>query len=136
MNGLPQDVADFIVANIDSVGQLEVLLLLFQNRNKSWGYRSVSAELRTSDMAAHMTLAHLHQRRLVEANGASPPEYRFPDGRPDLEAIARALAQAYQDRRVTVISSIYSKPERPTRDPVRLFADSFKLKRNKDDDNG
>jgi hypothetical protein len=53
--------------------------------------------------------------------------YRYEPQRPELEQGLSALAKEYQERRVAVIEAIYSRPP----DPVRTFADAFKLRREK-----
>ena len=89
-------------------------------------------ELRISEGSATRRLADLSARGLLVSEGATPPTYRFAPARQDDDADVTELAQCYAERRVSVISFIFSRPL----DTVRGFADAFRLKRDKDDEHG
>lgn len=129
---LPPRVQRFITAHIDSIEKLEVLLLLRTRPEPSWSAEAVSRELRISEASATRRLADLTARGLLVVEGATPPRYRYEPARSDDDADVAELAQAYAERRVSVISFIFSRPL----DTVRGFADAFRFKRDKDDDNG
>jgi predicted ArsR family transcriptional regulator len=129
---LPPRVQRLITAHIDSIEKLEVLLLLRSRVEQPWSAEAVARELRISEASASRRLADLTARGLLEPDTASPPLYRFAPARSDDEAAVAELAQAYAERRVSVISFIFSRPL----DTVRGFADAFRFKRDKDDENG
>ncbi len=129
---LPPRVQRFITAHIDSIEKLEVLLLLRTRPEPSWSAEAVSRELRISEASATRRLADLTARGLLVAEGATPSRYRYGPARSEDDADVAELAQAYAERRVSVISFIFSRPL----DTVRGFADAFRFKRDKDDDNG
>jgi hypothetical protein len=122
------DLAGFVSEHIESVDQLEVFLLLARAAGRRWDEHELSTELRTSDLAARLTLDHLGRRGLLEIHPGDPPQYAFPSGDGRLAQLATRLERAYQERRVSMISLIYSKPERPESDPVHLFAEAFRIK--------
>ena len=83
----------------------------------------MTAELRLGPSSAPEQLAELARRGFVAANG-EPPRYRYaPDGS-EKERLMNELARSYTERRVTVIKQIFA----PRHDPVRSFADAFKLR--------
>lgn len=129
---LPPRVQRLITEHIDSIEKLEVLLLLRARAEHPWSAEAVSRELRISEASATRRLRDLAERGLLEADAASPPAYRYAPARSDDDADVAELARAYAERRVSVISFIFSRPL----DTVRGFADAFRIKRDKDDDNG
>ena len=123
----PSEIRQFISANIKSVADLEAVLLLRKHRDRAWTAAEVSQTLATSQEMATAQLRGLHEREIlaliVDSTGESF-QYR-PAA--DLEAKAEALASLYRERRVSVITAIYSEPV----DNVRTFADSFRLRKDK-----
>jgi hypothetical protein len=126
-NQIPDDVQKFINDHINSLEQLEVLLLLKNNAAKSWTADEVSRGLFTSPESAAGRLKDLAARGfLVEAG--TPPAYTYQPP-PDVHAVIAKLEQTYKERRISVINLIFSKPI----DKIRTFSDAFRL-RKKDDE--
>ena len=123
---IPERVRRFVEANINSVEQLEVLLLLRQELNKSWTAEAVSQALYTPRSAAAMRLADLVHRQIAVVD-ESQINFRFQPANSELQPIVDELAAVYRERRVAVISLIYSKPN----DHVKAFADAFRLRKDK-----
>lgn len=131
---LSEQVRGFIARHITSVVQLETLLLLEDAPAREWTADEVAAALRIDPTWASSQMEGLCQQGLAERIGDAP-RYRYaPHDDPTRQAVA-ALAQAYQERRVTVITLIFSKPpEPPKTDGVRVFADAFRLRKDKETD--
>lgn len=126
---IPASVRRFLDENINSVEELETLLLLFGQPKKEWTAEDVSRELYTSIDAARKKLAHLQGRGLASKTSESHFTYS-----PVSEFVGRNvenLAQLYKTRRVTIITLIYSKPS----DQIRDFSDAFRLKPRPEEDN-
>jgi hypothetical protein len=115
MADLPDDVERFIAEHVDNLEQLEILLLL----------REVTSELRLGPDSAPARLADMAARGFLAARG-DPPRYRYQPDTPEKERVINQLARCYAERRVTVITRIFS----PRSDSVRSFADAFKLRRS------
>lgn len=120
-----------IADHIDSVEQLEILLLLYQHPERSWSAESVARELRISPMSAGDRLKDMARAAILARVPGAEGEYRYAPDAQMREAVS-GLAAAYTERRVTVINLIFSKPV----DKIRTFADAFRLRRDDDDDNG
>jgi len=112
IDALPQRVREFVVANVDSIGLLEVLLALAAEPRTAFTAERVSDQLRTSPMSAHSRLRCLHERGLVEE--LPDKTFRFASSG-ELAETVRAVAQAYRDRRVTVMTLIYSRSSQSVR---------------------
>jgi hypothetical protein len=127
---LPDDVRRFVIEHINSVEQLEVLLLLWAHADQDWTAEAVSQKLYTPPAAAEMRLDDLQQRGFVKAGSLPEKSYRYRPTHGDSHGLITALAELYRDRRVTIISLIYSKPHQQ----VQAFADAFKLRKPSDKD--
>ena len=105
---------------------LEILLLLFAGVAREFSPVDVSRTLCTSLESATAQLQQLDKAKLiVPTEAANPLKYRFNAGSPEAPVVAE-LEKIYKTRRVSVISFIYSKPT----DPLRAFADAFKLRKD------
>lgn len=120
---LPDDVQRFIVDHINSVEQLEALLLVRSHPTRSWTTEEVSHALYTPVAAAQMRLSDLQARGLLSAEGDG---WRYNSASAERDQLVGELARLYRERRVTVITLIYSKPQRQ----VQAFADAFKLRKD------
>jgi hypothetical protein len=120
---LPEDVRQFLLRYIDSVEQLEVLLLLRGSPTTSWSPESVAQALYSNPTSVAYRLAMLQRHELIAA--AEPPSsYRYQPSPAMQQAVSR-VADMYKERRVAVITFIASKPMAN----VRAFSDAFRLRK-------
>jgi hypothetical protein len=126
---LPEVVRRFIVDHVDSVEQLEILLLLHQHPGRTWDAEAVARELRISALSAGDRLEDMRRVGLLVRVEGRPGGFRYAPETPGLEDAVSGLATAYAERRVTVINLIFSKPV----DKIRTFADAFRLRKGEDD---
>lgn len=126
---ISQEVKDFIAAHINSVEQLEVLLLLRIHADQEWSADTLAKELRIDASWAATRLADLSTRGLLAVRETSESLYLFNPKTPELRRIVGDLALTYTERRVAVINLIYSKPL----DNIRVFAEAFRFKKEKPD---
>ena len=120
---LPIEVREFIAQQIESVAQLEALLLLRQDRQTQWKSAELSQRLYITPDMCEGILANLHQRGFVERSAEGG--YRYHPSSSEADRVLSDLANIYQQRRVAVITEIYSKPV----NKVQTFADAFRLRR-------
>ena len=123
----PADVRQFLAEHIDSVAQLEVLLLLKGDRERQWSADEVGKAVYSAPEMVAQLLSELQRHGLVAAGEGGEPSYRYWPVTPQLDEQAGRLEEAYRDRRVAVITAIYSQPV----DKVRTFADAFRLRKDK-----
>lgn len=116
---------NFVRRYIDSVEQVEVLLILRANAARAWSIDEISAILRSSPHSIGARLSHLAALGL--AAGDPGEGYRYAASGTD-DAAVEELEREYGERRFSVIEMIFTKP-----DAARSFADAFRL-RNEDDD--
>ena len=129
--GLPEDVQRFLKEHIRSVGELEVLLLLHREHERWWTPEAVNEELRTSLQSALECLTQLHGSGLVERSEGTS-SYRLERVHVGVETVVGRLAHLFKESLSSVIDAIYARKH----DNLREFADAFRLKKKKDDNDG
>ena len=111
----------FILQRIDSVTQLEIILLLHTRPDQAWTAQSLARELRVSPTWTAEQLALLAHQGFVARQEES---FRYRPDDPTRACIAE-LAAAYATHRIAVVNLIYSKPNRV----IKSFADAFRFRR-------
>ena len=120
-----EEVRAFIAEHIQSVVQLEVLLLLANRPRESWTPASVARALQIDTAWVERQLDNLAARGFLTRATHPEPDYHYNPQAPGLQKAVARLAQVYNERRVTVISMIYSKPA----DALRAFTDAFRIRK-------
>jgi hypothetical protein len=122
---LSAEIRQFIALQIESVVQLEALLLLRRESQRSWSAEELARHFYLSDKMCQSMLDDLERRRyLVRDSGDDSFKYACPDLKSD--GILGTLADLYAERRVAVISEIYSNPV----SKVKTFADAFRWRKD------
>ena len=124
--GIPGEIKAFITENLDSIGQLEVLLLIYSNPDKKWNAATISEEMRSSENSAQQHLDYLCSRGLIVKHDQMPNLYYWVQNDEQMKKTLDHLAQNYRTYQVAIISLIYNKPV----DRIRSFANAFKIKKD------
>ena len=121
-----EEVDRFIVEEIDSVPQLEALLLVWNRRPKNWTSAEIAKELYVSADLAQEILRYLARRGLIfeVEEGAGIFALRVEPER--TERLLSSLDRIYRRELVRVSTLIHSKASRAVRD----FASAFRLKKD------
>lgn len=122
---IPDDVRRFILMSIDSVAQMEALLLLREKPQEEWDTAIIAKRLYISEPATADVLARLCAQGLLYCNGSEPPRYQYHPHSAELEQIVDRVAETYTKHLVPVTNLIHSKP----RIRIQEFADAFKLRK-------
>ena len=129
-NGINPKVRSFLADHIDSVLELELLLLLRSHAQQSWTPAALAGELKIDPSWASEQLEKFALRDLLSRGGDGPQrEYRYAPTSPQLDADVAAVADAYATHRVTIIGLIFSKPT----STLKSFADAFRIRKDKSD---
>jgi hypothetical protein len=120
-NVIPDDVRDFILRNIDSIAQLEALLLLHANKGETWDVARTASRLYATEEEITEVLTHLCAAELLSNKDGL---YRF-DCDPAMQGLVDRLAEVYRRQLIPVTNTIHAKPRR-----IREFANAFKIRRN------
>ncbi len=127
MNGLPADVHRFLHDHIESVEQLEVLLLLSRTPERGWSVAAVAETLYSHPSSIKLRLARLLGQGLLRE--IEEGCYKYSPHTVEMHTTVQRVAECYHERRVAVITLIASKPL----DNVRAFSDAFRIRRNKEE---
>jgi hypothetical protein len=127
MNGLPEEVHRFLHQHIDSVEQLEVLLLLWRTPERGWTSDEVATAVYSHPSSVIRRLARLLGQGLLRER--EPGCYQYAPRTAELHQTVTRLDHVYRERRVAVITIIASKPI----ENVRAFSDAFRIRRKKED---
>jgi len=122
-DAIPKDVRNFLATHIPSVSHLELLLFLFDGRERAWSTEELIRELRSNDQHARQQLSDLS--KVIESNSDGKNNYKFDSKNPKTLETVRKIAELYRSRRHAVIHEIYAKPIAT----IQSFADAFKLKK-------
>lgn len=123
-SAIPDDVYRFLVQCIDSVEQLEILLLLHKSLATEWSAEQVARTLYSNTQSVARRLAGLHAKELLVRSDSSST-YRYQPAKPETDATVSLLAELYRERRVAVITIIATEPM----EHVRAFSDAFRLRK-------
>lgn len=126
---VPAEVKAFVARYLPSVEHLEVFMLLHKNRERFWSSREVAAELRIADARASDVLERLASDNFLDIKISNDLLYRFNPVNPGLDAAAGQSADYYLRERIAMINLVMTG----SLDPIREFAEAFRLRRGKRD---
>jgi hypothetical protein len=124
-NDFPAEIEQFIAQHIESLAQLEMLLLLRTESTRSWSCFDLARQLYITPDVCTGIVADLERRGFVLRDAADSSLARYRSTGVSVDQLIDQLAALYQQRRVAVITLIYSKPVKK----VQTFADAFRLRR-------
>jgi hypothetical protein len=125
--GIPEKVLQFIAAKIDTVPQLEALLLLWENPQHDWSEEELASRVYVSHEAAVAILQALHRRQLIAATSNSPAKYRYSSDWDPSGELMSEVAGTYRRHLVPLATYIHSRAS----SAVREFARAFDLKKDR-----
>lgn len=127
---LPPEVLDLIARQVESMEQLETLLLLHGEPGRSFTAAEIAERLKLEPTASARTAELLEGRRLLE-RGETAGSWRYAATTPHHAAV-ESLAHAYRTRPVTLIKAVYERPA----GALRSFAEAFRIRSDRDDRTG
>ena len=125
---LPEDVRQFLNQYIESVEQLEVLLLLWRTPERGWTSDEVATAVYSHPSSVVRRLAMLLGQGLLRER--EPGCFQYAPRTGELHAAVTHVDHMYRERRVAVITLIASKPI----ENVRAFSDAFRIRKKKEGD--
>lgn len=122
---LPAEVMAFLDAQIFSVAQLEVLLLVHEAAGETLSVAQIAKLSYLPERSILPWLEALAARGILDATGGG---FRFSPADESVRQAVSAVAEAYARRRVSVTRHVHASKE----DPVQRFADAFRFRKDKD----
>lgn len=132
--GLPADVASLVAKHLPSMQHVEVLLMLRRAEPESVPTSAIVAEVQGGRALTLACLEDLADARLVAreggpaADGSPAAAYCFAPASAALRQAVDGLLAMYSERPVTLVRAVYDRAAAPSPDPIRSFADAFRLR--------
>jgi hypothetical protein len=120
---IPDDLRDFIQRYIDSIAQLEALLLLRANPSDRWDMLKAAKRLYANEQQIAEVLARLQEDGFLSCD-QDGYRYECQDG--TQSQMVDRLAVVYGRHLIAVTNMIHAKPRR-----IREFADAFKFRKDR-----
>lgn len=117
---ISDEVRNFILKYIDSVAQLEALLLIRANPQDMWDIPRLATRLYIGEAEASDILNRLCADGLLSANAS----FRFEGISPNIVALVSEVQIVYARQLIPVTNIIHAKPRR-----IRSFADAFRFRK-------
>lgn len=114
----------FLGQRLSSLQHIEVVLLLRGDPGRSWTAPEVAAALGSAPETAAMRLFLLASGGLIAFEPSAIPRYRYAGTDPATDSLLQELTEVFQSS-PEALAAIIEAP----RDPLRSFADAFKLKK-------
>lgn len=118
--GIPADIGAFIADRIDTVPQLEALLMMSARPEVSWTVEEISARTYINLPAARLVLESLQGRGLV-APDAAGRGYAFKPHNPADAGLVARVGEFYRSNLVLVATTIHEKASASVREFARAF---------------
>jgi hypothetical protein len=125
VSDLEADVRRFLYANIRSVPELELLLLLRQHADRARTAEELATALGLAQPPLERMLFDLMARGLLTPTRVLPIAYRYGPRAPETARAVDRLAELYPDHRLAVGQLIRDRED----ESLRLFSDAFRLRR-------
>ncbi|MDP2376624.1 hypothetical protein [Reyranella sp.] len=118
---IPRNIRKFIARHLDSVGQLEALLLLRSAPGEAWEATRVAGRLYVDEREATEMLERLcHDGLLVCTEGT----YRYSCRTEELQRTVDEVAHLYARQLIPITNMIHAKSRR-----IRQFSDAFRFRK-------
>lgn len=122
---IPAAVLEFISKRIDTVPQLETLLIMSAEENRVWTVEDIAARTYVGPQSAAAVLDQLHRHQLI-AIAEDGHGYQFRPAKDEERQLVEQTAIAYRRYLIPLATYIHSKAS-PS---VKEFARAFALKKD------
>lgn len=121
---LPEDLAQFIRKHVRSLSALEILLQIYQTRERPWTPEDLNRELRSSRQLVAEVLSRFERSELVARDAVG--RYQWAPASPELQRMVVHLEEAYATYPFSVIKTIYATQV----EHIQALADAFRMKKD------
>ncbi len=124
---IPEDVKQFILRHIDSIAQMEGLLLFCADPQKEWNAAATARGLFISESEAAALLVHLADQGFIgAAKSGLPSHYQYQPKSPEWKEMVEHVAVLYRQYLIPITNLIHSK----SKSRIQEFADAFKIRKD------
>jgi hypothetical protein len=127
---IPKDVREFIREHVQSVSQLETLICLAKNRERSWTVEKLTKELRSNQAMIEKNISHWKNLELVTTHpDFNPSQYVFSVKDAAMSDKVDRLIQSVSLYPLRIIQLICDQQS----ERIMQFAEAFKIKKGEND---
>ncbi|NDF12352.1 MAG: hypothetical protein EB060_06030 [Proteobacteria bacterium] len=123
---IPEDISEFILQHIDSIAELEGLLIFHLDPQKNWTAEALAGELYIDKSQAETLLRRLVERGFITERTTTVTTYQYQHVSENLTSTVTRVADIYRQFLVPITHLIHSKPK----SKVQQFADAFKIRKD------
>lgn len=125
---IPNDIERFILQHIDSVAELEGLLMFRAHPQQEWSTKAMARELYVDEAQAMALLAHLLEQGFLIAINKDKTlmHYQYRPQSRELANMVNRIADLYRQYLVPVTAIIHSK----SKTKIREFANAFRIRKD------
>lgn len=122
---LSEPLSAFLRKRLTSAEQIDIVVLLMRDR-RAWAASEVAQALDMAPEATAMRLFLLASAGFIAFEAAGMPRYQYVGaGDSETDRLLHELAEVHANDRAAILEVVDAPPP----DPVRSFADAFRLKR-------
>jgi len=125
-NVIPDDVRRFVLNSIDSIAQLEALLIFRGNPETEWSVPTMAARLYIAQDQVAAMLTRMAADGFLIATDGDATVYRYLPRPEELAPLVDRLAEEYSRHLVAITKLIHAKQSMR----INEFADAFKLRKD------
>jgi len=122
---IPEEIKQFLIENIDSIAELEGLLLLRGNPHELWSANSLAQRLYTTQEQIENVLERLKSLGFLAMKEDDPTTFFYKPRSTGLAHTVDQIAEVYSKYLIAVTNLIHAKSEMR----IQEFADAFKLRK-------
>lgn len=123
---ISHELRGFLKGRLSSADQIDIVVLLLGSPDRSWTALEVAEALHMVPESTAMRLFLLASSELIVFEPSGVPRYRYAAADADTDRLMHELVEVYAQNRAEVLDAI-GLPVGS--DPIRSFADAFKLKK-------
>lgn len=116
----------FIIEHIDSIAQLEALLLLRRNQETAWSVPTVAGWLYVGENQTAELLMSLCQRGFAARPEGEPSLYQYQPSSNELREKVDQIAELYSKHLIALTHLVHSKPK----SRIQEFANAFNFRKD------
>lgn len=130
-SNISSELREFLADHVRTYEQLEILLLMAAEAERSWTARSMSEALKIPYDLAVESLQALAEKSVLQASPTSEVVFRVSSA--EAQRHIRSLAEVYSENRLLVMQLLNENALRRMRtDAVRAFSRAFLIRGKKD----
>ena len=123
--GIPAAVLQFVLKRIESVAELETILIMSADEARAWSVEDIATRIYVAAPSAAAILHALQQRRLIQSSDDGI-RFRFSPASDEERQAVLQTANAYRTHLIPIATLIHRKASVP----VQEFARAFSLKKD------